>query len=44
MVGFRNIAVHEHQTLQLPITVNIIQLHLDEFLASSRQMLLKDRL
>jgi uncharacterized protein YutE (UPF0331/DUF86 family) len=42
MVGFRNIAVHEYQTLQLPITVNIIQSHLDEFLAYSRQMLLKD--
>ena len=42
MVGFRNIAVHEYQTLQLPITVNIIQLHLGEFLAFSRQMLLKD--
>jgi len=42
MVGFRNIAVHQYQTLQLPITVNIIQWHLDEFLACSRQMLLKD--
>lgn len=43
MVGFRNIAVHEYQALQLPITVNIIQSHLDEFLAFSRQMLLKDQ-
>lgn len=43
MVGFRNIAVHEYQTLQLPITVNIIQSHLDEFLAYSPQMLLKDQ-
>ncbi|MGV0959112.1 MAG: type VII toxin-antitoxin system HepT family RNase toxin [Limnohabitans sp.] len=42
MVGFRNIAVHEYQTLQLPITVSIIQSHLGEFLAYSRQMLLKD--
>jgi uncharacterized protein YutE (UPF0331/DUF86 family) len=42
MVGFRNIAVHEYQTLQLPITVNIIQSHLGEFLAFSRQMLFKD--
>lgn len=42
MVGFRNIAVHEYQTLQLPITVNIIQSHLDEFLAYSRQMLRHD--
>lgn len=43
MVGFGNIAVHEYQTLQLPITVNIIERHLDEFLAFSRQMLLKDQ-
>jgi uncharacterized protein YutE (UPF0331/DUF86 family) len=43
MVGFRNIAVLEYQTLQLPITVNIIQSHLDEFLAYSRQMLRQDR-
>ena len=42
MVGFRNIAVHEYQTLQLPITVNIIQSHLDDFLAYGRQMLLRD--
>lgn len=32
MVGFRNIAVHDYQSLLLPITVNIIQSHLDEFL------------
>lgn len=42
MVGFRNIAVHDYQTLQLPITVNIIQSHLDDFLTYGRQMLLKD--
>nr|WP_315230290.1 DUF86 domain-containing protein [uncultured Limnohabitans sp.] len=42
MVGFRNIAVHEYQTLQLPITVNIIQSHLDDFLAYASQMLLCD--
>ena len=42
MVGFRNIAVKEYQILQLPITVNIIQSHLDEFLAYSRQMLRHD--
>ena len=41
MVGFRNIAVREYQTLQLPTTVNIIERHLGEFLAFSRQMLLK---
>ncbi len=43
MVGFRNIAVHQYQTLQLTITVNIIESHLDEFLAFSRQMLLKEQ-
>ena len=42
MVGVRNIAVHDYQTLQLPITVNIIQSHLDYLLAYGRQMLLKD--
>jgi uncharacterized protein YutE (UPF0331/DUF86 family) len=39
MVGFRNIAVHDYQTLQLPITVRIIELHLDEFLRYSQAML-----
>lgn len=39
MVGFRNIAVHEYQTLQLPITVAVIRDHLDEFHAFVRQML-----
>lgn len=42
MVGFRNIAVHDYQALQLPITVRIIELHLDEFLQYSRAMLLRD--
>jgi len=32
MIGFRNIAVHDYQALQLPITINIIQHHLDDFL------------
>ena len=39
MVGFRNIAVHEYQTLQLPITVAIIEKHLDEFLDYSKALL-----
>ncbi len=38
MVGFRNIAVHDYQTLQLPITINIITGHLDEFLEFSKTM------
>lgn len=42
MVGFRNIAVHDYQTLQLPITVSIIQNNLDEFLQYSQTLLLHD--
>jgi uncharacterized protein YutE (UPF0331/DUF86 family) len=42
MVGFRNIAVHDYQTLQLPITINILTEHLDDFLIFSSQMLLHD--
>ena len=42
MVGFRNIAVHDYQALQLPITVSIIQNHLDEFLHYSQALLLRD--
>jgi len=42
MVGFRNIAVHDYQSLQLPITVNIISRHLDEFLQYSAAILQKD--
>lgn len=40
MVGFRNIAVHDYQALQLPIVERIILQHLDEFLIYS-QVLLK---
>ncbi len=42
MVGFRNIAVHDYQALQLPITVSIIERHLDEFLHYSQALLLRD--
>lgn len=42
MVGFRNIAVHDYQSLQLPITVNVITKHLDEFLRFSAAILQKD--
>ncbi|MEJ7137349.1 type VII toxin-antitoxin system HepT family RNase toxin [Amphibiibacter pelophylacis] len=38
MVGFRNIAVHDYQILQLPITVRIITAHLDEFLQYSQAL------
>lgn len=42
MVGFRNIAVHDYQTLLLPITVQIITVHLQEFLYYSAAILKKD--
>lgn len=42
MVGFRDIAVHDYQALQLAITVRIIEQHLDEFLDYSRALLLRD--
>ncbi|XLX41213.1 type VII toxin-antitoxin system HepT family RNase toxin [Ectopseudomonas mendocina] len=42
MVGYRNIAVHEYQALQLPITVAVITQHLGEFLDYSQSILLKD--
>ena len=42
MVGFRNIAVHHYQSLQLPITIAIIEKHLDEFLQYSKALLLRD--
>ena len=31
MVGYRNIAVHEYQSLSLEITVNIVEHHLQDF-------------
>lgn len=39
MVGYRNIAVHDYQILQLPITVAVIERHLGDFLAFSRAVL-----
>ncbi|MCK9246635.1 MAG: DUF86 domain-containing protein [Anaerolineaceae bacterium] len=39
IVGFRNIAVHQYQQLQLPIIVSIITHHLDEFLDYSSALL-----
>jgi len=42
MVGFRNIAVHNYQVLQLPITVAIITTHLSDFLAFTRAIILHD--
>ncbi len=37
-----DLAVHEYQTLQLPITVAIITQHLGDFLAFSSFILIKD--
>lgn len=39
MVGFRNIAVHDYQSLLLPITEKIIAEHLDEFLQFTAALL-----
>ncbi len=42
MVGYRNIAVHDYQTLQLPITVAVIERHLGDFLAFSHAILRRE--
>ena len=42
MVRFRHIAVHDDKKLQLPITLNVITQHLDEFLQFSSAILKKD--
>lgn len=42
MVAFRNIAVHDYQSLLAPILVNVITQHLDEFLQFTQVVLLKD--
>ena len=42
MVAFRNIAVHDYQGLVLSILVNIINLHLDEFLEFTQLVLKRD--
>jgi uncharacterized protein YutE (UPF0331/DUF86 family) len=42
MVGFRNIAVHEYQSLQLPVTIHVITRHLDDFLRYSVALLQRD--
>jgi uncharacterized protein YutE (UPF0331/DUF86 family) len=39
MVGFRNIAVHDYQTLFLGVVVDIIQNHLDDFTMFTRAVL-----
>lgn len=42
MVAFRNIAVHDYRSLLLPITVNIITQHLDDFLRFVQVVLTRD--
>ena len=42
MVGFRNIAVHDYQSLQLPIAVSIITEHLQDFLRYTEIVLKRD--
>src|SRR5688572_12729867 len=39
MVGFRNILVHQYQTLDLQIMVNVIERHLRELLDFANKML-----
>jgi uncharacterized protein YutE (UPF0331/DUF86 family) len=42
MVAFRNIAVHDYQSLLLPILVNVITQHLGEFLDFTQCVLKRD--
>jgi uncharacterized protein YutE (UPF0331/DUF86 family) len=42
-VAFRNIAVHDYQSLLLPILVNVITEHLDEFLEFTKLVLQRSR-
>lgn len=42
MVAFRNIAVHDYRSLLLPITVNVITRHLDDFLRFAQSVLKRD--
>lgn len=42
MVAFRNIAVHDYQSLLAPILLNVLTNHLDEFLQFTRAVLLRD--
>lgn len=39
MVGFRNVAVHDYQRLNLEIVRRIVREHLDDFLAFTRLLL-----
>jgi len=39
MVGFRNVAVHDYQRIDLAIVESIVREHLEDFLEFTRQML-----
>jgi len=39
MAGFRNIAVHDYQTMEVPILIQIIEEHLTDFLEFSQAVL-----
>ncbi len=41
MTGFRNIAVHNYQTLFLQIVVDIVQNHLNDFADFTRAVLVR---
>jgi uncharacterized protein YutE (UPF0331/DUF86 family) len=41
MVGFRNIAVHDYQELNLDIVKQIVEKHLDDFLDFAKTMIKK---
>ena len=41
MVGYRNVAVHDYQPLQLPITIAVIEHHLDDVPAITRAVLMR---
>lgn len=43
MIGFRNVAVHDYQALQLPITIDVIEHRLDDFLRFGRKMIERER-
>lgn len=42
MVGFRNLAVHDYQALQIVIVMRIIQEHLDELLRYGQALLRRE--
>lgn len=44
MVGYRNIVVHDYQALQLPITIAVIEKHLDDLLELTRRIIRRDAL